>query len=77
MREQSRLMSFVEAVANTALGFVISVMVSVIVYPLCGVTITLTQNFTVTAVFTVVSVLRSYAVRRWFAGRFIHITGRA
>lgn len=66
---QSRLSSLYEAVFNTALGFVISVAAGFIIYPLCGVEITVASNIAVSAIYTVISIVRSYAARRWFNAR--------
>ncbi len=61
---QSRRHSFIEAMAGTAIGFVISVLASMVVYPLFGHAFTLHQNIGITAIFTVLSIARGYAVRR-------------
>jgi len=63
---QSRLHSFMEAWAGTAIGFVLSLCLSAVVYPLFGHAFTLAQNFWITTIFTVASVARSYAIRRLF-----------
>lgn len=67
---QTRLGSLIEAVINTAIGFVISMALAIIVYPLFGAKFTMAQNFWITVIFTVASVIRSYAVRR--ASQRIH-----
>ena len=64
--EQSKFGSLIEACINTAIGFLTTLVLVFIVYPLFGHTFTLAQNLGITAIFTVVSVLRGYAVRRWF-----------
>ncbi len=63
---QKPLHSLIEAVVNTASGFVLSMLAVVYVFPLIGVTMDLRQNFMATGVMTVVSVVRSYAWRRVF-----------
>lgn len=63
---QSRLHSFVEAWANTLLGFVLSVAAGFVIYPLFGYPVTFAQNLGITMCFTIVSVIRSYVVRRYF-----------
>lgn len=67
--EQTRLGSLIEACIGTAIGFIISMGLSLIVYPMFGHSFTLAQNFWITVIFTVASIARSYAVRRWFNGR--------
>ena len=66
---QSRLASFYEACISTAFGFVFSVLLSMIVYPMHGHSFTLVQNMSITAIFTVASIARGYVIRRWFNAR--------
>ena len=66
---QSRLSSLVEAVINTAIGFVISLALTAMVLPAYGHAVTLAQNLQITSIFTIASILRSYALRRWFNAR--------
>ena len=66
---QTRLHSALEAVANTAIGFVISLVATATVLPLAGVQTSLRQNVGITAAFTVISIVRGYLIRRWFNRR--------
>ena len=68
---QSKLGSFVEAVMNTAIGYVLSLIVQLIVYPLYGAKFTFFENIQIGLIFMVVSLLRSYVIRRWF-NQYIH-----
>lgn len=63
--EQSRLGSLIESCINTGIGFIVSLTLAMLVYPMFGHSFTLGQNIWITAIFTVSSILRSYAVRRW------------
>ena len=63
---QSRLMSLVEAVANTAIGYLGAVATQFAVFPLCGIELTLARNMALGAVFTGASVVRGYVLRRLF-----------
>lgn len=63
---QSRRMSLVETVAGVAVGFVVSVLASFVVYPIFGHAFTLSQNIGITIIFTVLSIVRGYLVRRAF-----------
>ena len=63
---QSRLMSFVEALANVAVGFAVAVLTQMFVFPLFGLRTTLRKNLAIGAIFTVVSLARSYVLRRAF-----------
>jgi len=63
---QSRRMSFIETIAGVAIGFVVSVLASMVVYPMFGHAFTLGQNIGITIIFTVLSIARGYLVRRAF-----------
>ena len=63
---QTRRTSAVEAAANTAIGFLLSWALAVVVYPLCGIQATGGQTLLATLAFTLLSVVRSYAMRRLF-----------
>lgn len=67
--EQSRMGSLIEACIGTAIGFVMSMFLSMIVYPMHGHSFTLAQNLSITAIFTVASIVRGYVVRRFFNDR--------
>jgi len=56
----------IETVAGVAIGFVVSVAASFVVYPLFGHSFTLSQNIGITIIFTVRSFVRGYVVRRAF-----------
>ena len=64
--KQSRGMSFLEAVANVAVGYGVAVVTQILIFPVFGLHTTLTQNLKMGAVFTVVSIARSFALRRIF-----------
>lgn len=66
---QSKFSSFIEACINTAIGFMTTLVLAPVVYPLFGHAFTLAQNLGITAIFTIVSIFRGYAVRRWFNSR--------
>lgn len=63
---QTRLGSFIEAMANTLIGYFINLGVQLVVYPIYGATFTFGQNLQIGLVFMVVSIVRSYVIRRWF-----------
>jgi hypothetical protein len=63
---QSRLMSAVESVANVAIGYGISVLAQLVIFPVFGIEASLTDNLLIGAAFTLVSLGRSYALRRLF-----------
>lgn len=63
---QSKRHSFLEAVLNTSIGYVIAIATQVAVFPLFGIHIPLEQDLLIGLIFTVVSLVRSYALRRLF-----------
>lgn len=63
---QTRRGSLVEAVANTAIGWFISLIANLVVLPLFGYDVTLGDAVGIGVVFTAISVVRSYYVRRAF-----------
>jgi len=64
--KQSRLMSLVESLANVLVGYGVAVATQMLVFPLFGLAVTLTENLLIGLIFTVVSIVRSYALRRGF-----------
>lgn len=69
---QSRLQSFIEAWANTLIGYFVNLAVQLLVYPLYGATFTFSQNIQIGLIFMMVSIVRSYMLRRgfnWLHGR--------
>ena len=66
--KQSRLMSFVEAVANVAVGYSVAVVTQILIFPIFGLHTTLVQNLQMGAAFTGISIVRSFLLRRAFEG---------
>ena len=64
--KQSRLMSLVESLANVLVGYVVAVATQMLVFPLFGLAVTVTENLLIGLIFTAVSIVRSYALRRGF-----------
>lgn len=65
---QTRKSSFVEALLNTIIGYVISFIAQLIVYPQFGAHFSLLDNFYIGLIFMALSLARSYVLRRWFNG---------
>ena len=63
---QTRRGSMLEAVANVAIGYGVSVAANVVVLPLFGYQVTVEDAAGIGLVFTLVSLARSYALRRVF-----------
>ena len=68
---QTKRSSLIETLINVAIGFVVSMLLTSIVFPAYGHAINLNQNIQITAIFTVASIIRGYCIRRWF-NSYIH-----
>ena len=66
---QSKLGSFIEAWFNVLIGFGINFSANLLILPMFGFNITLSDNLFIGMLYTVISVARSYAIRRWFNAR--------
>ena len=64
--KQSRLMSLVESLANVLVGYSVAVATQMLVFPLFGIAVSITENLLIGSIFTAVSIVRSYALRRGF-----------
>ena len=63
---QSKRESMVETLTNVGIGWFISFIANMLVLPLFGYNINLTDGVLISIIFTVASIIRSYAVRRIF-----------
>lgn len=63
---QSKKHSALEAVANVAVGYLVSVAANVVVLPLFGYAVSIADGFAIGLVFTAISLVRSYVLRRAF-----------
>lgn len=59
-------MSLVESIANTAAGFLVSLLIQITLFSLMSIETTTTQNLTLSGVFTLASLVRGYLMRRVF-----------
>jgi hypothetical protein len=65
-RKQSRAMSFVEAVTNVIVGFLLALVTQIALFPMFGLVVSLVDNVVIGGIFTAVSILRSFMLRRVF-----------
>lgn len=63
---QSKKNSLVESVTQTIVGFLISLAIQLVIYPVLNIPVTFSQNIIITSVFTIISILRGYLIRRLF-----------
>ena len=75
--KQSRLMSLVESLANVLVGYGVAVATQMLVFPLFGLAVTVTENLLIGLIFTAVSIVRSYALRRGFEALRVRQSARA
>ena len=61
--KQSRLMSLAESLANVLVGYGVAVATQMAVFPLFGLTVTVTENLLIGLIFTAVSIVRSQSAR--------------
>jgi predicted membrane protein len=64
--EQTKKQSLLESATNTAVGFIISLASTFVIFPLVGFESSFSKNLIVTLFFTIVSILRGYFIRRFF-----------
>jgi hypothetical protein len=73
MTRQHRADSFMEAVTNQAVGFIIAMATYVfIINPLFDLKSSAAESFWITSIFTAISVIRGYVIRRLFDGKTIY-----
>lgn len=63
---QTRRQSMVETISSVVIGFTVSVLAGMEVYPAFGHSFTLSQNIGITIIFTLLSIARGYVMRRIF-----------
>lgn len=73
---QTRLGSFIEAIFNVLIGAGVGLTSQLIVFPMFGINIPLSDNIAIMCWFTAISVARSYIVRRWFNSMIVRAVER-
>ena len=63
---QTKTQSLIESVVNILIGYLVALASQLVVFPLFGINIPLTDNLLIGLWFTAVSIVRGYAVRRYF-----------
>ena len=63
---QTKLLSFIESVTNTVVGFCINFTANLLILPLFGFDVKPSQAFLMGLIFTLISVVRGYIIRRLF-----------
>jgi len=63
---QTRFQSFLESLANIAIGYGVALGAQLLVFPLFSINIPMSSNVVIGIIFTLISLVRSYALRRFF-----------
>ncbi len=63
---QSKRESMIESLTSVGIGWFISFIANMLVLPLFGYNINLTDGVLISIIFTIISIVRGYMVRRWF-----------
>ncbi len=63
---QSKLHSLIESLTNILIGYTVAIAAQLVIFPLFGLHVPMSDNLLIGACFTVVSLVRSYLLRRWF-----------
>lgn len=66
---QTKKGSLIEVGINVVIGFAINYVANLIILPMFGLHVSLSDNFLIGLLYTLVSVARSYVIRRWFDKR--------
>ncbi|MBP0714847.1 hypothetical protein ABXK61_16195 [Burkholderia sola] len=63
---QTKRGSFIEALTNTAIGYLINYTANLLIFPLFGMHISATANILLGLIYTAISIVRGYVLRRFF-----------
>jgi len=66
---QTKIESLIESLINILIGYGVAIVSQVMIFPMFGVDLPLSDNLMIGAWFTAISLVRSYIIRRWFNGR--------
>ena len=69
--KQSKKQSLYETVVSTAIGFVVSLISVMVIFPVFDIHTSFGTDFLITVYFTVISIGRGYFVRRYFNSKII------
>ena len=63
---QTKLESAIEVVVNVLIGYTVATASQIMIFPLFGIFLPLSDNLLIGAYFTAISIVRGYVVRRFF-----------
>lgn len=70
---QPKRMSWAETIISTLIGYLVALATQLTVFPLMGISVTISENLLIGVIFTIVSIIRGYFVRRLF--NWLHLRG--
>ena len=73
---QTKLESAIEVVVNVLIGYVVATASQIMIFPLFGIFLPLSDNLLIGAYFTAISIVRGYVVRRFFNRKTNEIHGK-
>ena len=73
---QTKLESAIEVVVNVLIGYVVATASQILIFPLFGIFLPLSDNLLIGAYFTAISIVRGYVVRRFFNRKTNEIHGK-
>lgn len=62
---QTRRQAIIESWINILAGFILNFALNLLILPLLGISLTLSDNFLIGCIYTAISVVRSYTIRRY------------
>ena len=63
---QSKKMSLIETIVSVLIGYVVSIISQLLLFPMFNIEVSLTDNLLIGLFFTAISIIRGYLVRRLF-----------
>lgn len=63
---QSKKGSLIESITSTVVGFCMTILIQLTVFPLYGIHLELSQDLQIVGIFTIASIVRQYTMRRVF-----------
>ena len=63
---QSKTHSLIESVSNVLIGYLVALLSQLLIFPLFGINVPLSDNLLIGLWFTLISIVRSYTLRRFF-----------
>ena len=66
---QTKKHSFIESLTNVFIGYLVALLSQLIIFPVFGIYVPLSDNILIGLWFTLISICRSYIIRRYYNGK--------